>query len=263
LRECFHVPLLLCCVWILTSTESAVASSKTKSALKYDRIEVLERFLKAVYPDLANQLAMFELDTTFEGTRGVNIRNLKFYPCRPATNVSVPTIGGVIPQGPQPPAPPIPPRCGDDPAPEFQHFLDVSLGLTPGQGTRPIFRFAASGSYVDTKLKEVREQFAGKPYPTDDQATQALLSKNPKYGPNDKKELLASLPLDRIRTVTGCRLRPETATFIVELEENPQHLLPDLQWHIFGTSPATKTLTGSDCSAVFEPFEGRLTLFTD
>ena len=64
--------------------------------LAYDRIEVPERFLTTVYPDLADQLAMFELDTTFEGKRGVTIRNVKFYPCRPATGVRVPTIGGVI-----------------------------------------------------------------------------------------------------------------------------------------------------------------------
>lgn len=246
--------------------EPVTASTKAKSALQYDRIEVLERFLKTVYPDLADQLAMFKLDTTFEGKKGVTIRKLKFYPCRPTGGVSAPMLGGVIalsPQRPSPPQPPIAPRCGDDPTPEFEHFLDVYFDLGAEYQARPIFKFAASGTYVDEKLQELREEFAGKPYPTDDEALQALLSKHPKFGPKNKKEFLASVPLEKIREITGCRLRPETVTFVMELEENPQHLPPDLQWHIFGTAPATETLSAADCSATFEPFNGRLTLFMD
>jgi hypothetical protein len=157
----------------------------------------------------------------------------------------------------------VPPRCGIEPTGEFEHYLDVYLGLTPGHQSHPIFKFAASGTYVDAKLKELREQFAGKPYPTDDEAIQLLLSRNPRLGPKNKKEFLATIPLQKIREITGCRLRPETATFVVELEEVPQHLPPDLQWHISGTAPATESLTATDCSATFEPFEGRLTLFMD
>jgi hypothetical protein len=245
-----------------TSPDPVVAAGARRSAFQYDRIEVLERFLKTIYPGLEDQLAMFELDTTFEGRRGVTIRNLKFYPCRPATSVSAPTIILGL-QPPTPPPLPIPPRCGEEPTPEFEHFLDISFDLGGGHQVRPIFKFAASGTYVDGKLQELREQFAGKPYPTDDETVRALLSKNPKYAPNDKKRFLASLPLESIRAVTGCRLRPQTAVFVVELEENPQHLPPDLQWHIFGTAPATKTLAATNCSATFEPFEGRLTLFMD
>lgn len=119
--------------------EPVTASTKAKSALQYDRIEVLERFLKTVYPDLADQLAMFKLDTTFEGKKGVTIRKLKFYPCRPTGGVSAPMLGGVIalsPQRPSPPQPPIAPRCGDDPTPEFEHFLDVYFDL--GAEYRPV-----------------------------------------------------------------------------------------------------------------------------
>lgn len=245
------------------SYDLAVASGKAPSRLPYDRIQVIESLLKTVYPDLADKVAMFKLDATFEGTRGVTIRSLKFHPCVPATSVSTPTIGGASLLGPQSQPPPSPPRCGDEATPGFEHFLDVYFDLGAGHQTRPIFKFAASGSYIDGRLQELREQFAGRPYPTDDEAVQSLLSKNPKFGPRNKKEFLATVPLEKIREITGCQLRPETATFVMELEENPQHLPPDLQWHIFGTAPATKTLTAADCSATFEPFEGRLTLFMD
>src|SRR4051794_4965662 len=106
---------LLCCIGILTNQEPAAASGKVKPALQYDRIEVLVSFMKAVYPDLADRLAMFNLETTFEGKRGVIIQSLKFYPCRSTGSVSAPSIGGVIsltPQPASPPPPPVPPRCG-------------------------------------------------------------------------------------------------------------------------------------------------------
>jgi hypothetical protein len=264
-KKSIYALMLVCGLWALPSQEFALMSQNTQRILRYDRIEVLGRFLRAVYPDLGDRLAMFDIDSTFEGKAGITIRNLKFYPCDP-THVIVPTIG--LPMGlqaessPQPNSP-TPPPCGGEPTPEFEHFLDVSLDLGAGHEERPIFRFTASGTYVDGKLQNLRDQFAGKPYPTDDEAIRDLLSKQPKYGPINKERFLALVPLAKIREVTGCRLSPQTAKFIVELEENPQHLPPDLQWHIYGTAPAAKGLTADTCSAAFEPFEGHLTAFYD
>jgi hypothetical protein len=243
--------------------ESLAPKDRVPSALSYDRIEVLEHFLKVVYPDLAGELAMFNLESTFEGKRHLTIRKLEFYPCHPQRvepsqrifmlpSILSPNEGA--PPSPRP-AEPVKPTCGEGPTPEYEHFLDVFLDLGAGFRTRPIFKFAASGTYVDAKLEELRQQFAGKPYPTDDAVLLALLSKSPKYGPNNKKEFLAAVAFEDIHKVTGCRLRPDTATFELGLT--------DLQWHVYGTAPATQGLEPARCIASFEPFEGRLTLFLD
>lgn len=262
--------ILLGCIGSLAIHGTGEASGKAERTYRYDRIELLERFLKVLYPDLARKLAMFNIGATFEADRGVIVRNLRFFPCRFVTSVGVPTMGGIIPIGPQqatpPPSPPKPlaePVCGEDPTPEFEHFLDVSVGFTPGNLKHPFFRFHASGTYVDSKLQQVREQFAGEPHPTDDEASRVLRSKSPKYGPDNRKAFLQALPLEEIHRLTGCSLQPESAMFVVELEENPQHLPPDLQWHLAGSAAAADRLTATTCNAVFEPFDGHLTLFLD
>ena len=237
-----------------------------ESRLPYDRVQVLVGFLGAAYPDLRHRLAVLTIDSTFEGEQSVTIRSFRLYPCRPATNVTAGTADGVnlSKRGDRNATlPPGPPRCGEEPTFEYQHFLDVSLDLGAGHKRRPIFKFVASGKYVDAKLQELREQFAGKAYPTDIEAIRDLVSKQPKYGPDNRVGLIAGLPLQGLYDITGCRLNPDTARFLVELEDPPQHLPPDLQWHLQGTAAAKNTLTTAECSASFEPFEGHLTAFYD
>ena len=59
--------------------------------------------------------------------------------------------------------------------------------------------------------------------------------------------------------LTGCRLRPDSAEFVVAvLKDQP----PELKWHVGGdvNDPRLSKTTG--CSTTFEPFEGRLTSFS-
>jgi hypothetical protein len=256
--------------FVVLAIHNIQADEKGSILFRYDRLDLMQQFVKAVYPDLSHQLAMFDVRATFEGDRGVALRNLKFYPCLPSTGITpegdVRQTVPILSEHPVPPvrpSAPMLPRCGEEPTPEFEHFLDVSLGFTPGHQSHPIFRFAASGNYVDGKLQTLRQDFAGKPYPSDDDALRALGSGKPKYGPEDRKAFLQIVPLEKIQRLTGCHLRPESATFVIELEENPQHLPPDLQWHLSGNAPAASGLPATTCSAAFEPFDGHLTLFLD
>lgn len=253
----------LCCVGLLTIDGSTTAKSEPE--FHYDRIQLLEKFIKTLYPDLATRLASFQIISTFGDKRGVTVRHATFFPCRFVGSVSVPTIETEIPVGPANTAARSSsgssglPVCGSDPTPEFQHFLDIAVSFAPGYQRRPIFEFHASGSYVDAKLQLVRDQFAGKPYTRESETLQVLRSENPKYGPDQREEFLETLQLSEISQLTGCRLHPKSATFVVELDR--QILPPDLQWHVSGTVPGAGELPASNCWATFEPFDGHLTLF--
>jgi hypothetical protein len=254
---------------LVVAIHEAAGKDKGAAGFRYDRLDVLQQFIKAVYPDLADRLAMFNIRATLEGSRGVTVRNLNFYPCSATSGLTptddVPVIQPTLQQdsASSEKLSTQLPKCGEQPTAEFEHFLDVSLGLTPGQQNHPIFRFAASGSYIDRKLQDLRQQFVGKRYPTDDIVLHALNSSSPKYGPDDKRAFLQMVPLDRIQRLTGCHLHPDSARFVVELEENPQHLPPDLQWHLSGNAPAVDGLSATTCWATFEPFDGHLTMFMD
>lgn len=257
---------VICAIWLFGEAKT---SARTASSLHYDRIELLARFLQTVYPGLANnhQLAMLEVDVLFEPNLGARISHLQLYPCSSDAEMPGPEVnrypGLSLPSKPTAPAPPkssATPLCGTDPTPESKKYLQVTVEITNHQ-KHPIAKFASSGTYVDTKLRELRQQFAGKWYPDHDEVLKALRSMNPKYGPDNRKEFLATLPTENIRDLTGCRLRPETATFVAELSENTLHQLPDFQWHLEGRAAGSKVL--GTCSAAFEPFDGHLTLFMD
>lgn len=220
------------------------------------RIEIVEQFLKVIYPSLDKQVAMVKIDATLEAGSHVTVRSVLLYPCRPSGSVPAEqaSLDPSTPNTPQDRRP----WCGADPTPEYENYLRVFLDFG-GDWQRPISRFATQGDFVDAKLQELRHQFGGKPYPSDEEAIRALLARNPRYGPNNKSEFLAVVPFAKIAELSSCRLDPRTAVF--SSDRNGDY--PDLQWHIFGTAPATKTLKQAKCSAAFEPFEGRLTLFLD
>ena len=64
---------------------------------------------------------------------------------------------------------------------------DIAVGFSAGHQSRPILTHHVYGTYVDEKLLQLREQFAGKPYPSGHEALQVLRSENPKYGPDKRK----------------------------------------------------------------------------
>jgi hypothetical protein len=207
----------------------------------YDRLELLSRFLRGVYPDLVDKQGLSTLQIAFtSGVFELTSVNFEFHPCR---------MSGVSLEAAALPYCGAPSSVGDKPF----------LGATVDFGTdkrRPIRSFTASGSLVDdNRLRDIRRQFDGSW--KEDDALRALQSANPIYGPEHKKEFIASLPIRDIQDVAGCRLRPESAEFVVKLWGT---LPPELQWTVRGDAAATQMLNEkTDCWASFEPFAGRMT----
>jgi len=131
----------------------------------------------------------------------------------------------------------------------------VSVGLGADQRRPFIFEFNASGSFVAGKLQAIRDQFKDRVYSdfdlrdkhrywTKDDALKTLQSNNPKYGPDHKKEFLASLPIQGIQEITGCKLRVESAEFeVLLLTTQP----PQLEWSVHGDAAATENLDKGEC----------------
>jgi hypothetical protein len=123
---------------------------------------------------------------------------------------------------------------------------------------RPIWTFSASGTFIeDSRLEAVRNQNKGViGKEKEEEALRTLRLQNPKYGPDQRKEFVATLPIAGIQQITGCSLRAESAEFKV-------HLFPNaplkLEWLVQGDVAPTDTLKEADCWASFEPSDGRLT----
>jgi hypothetical protein len=247
---------------ILTATALKLAGQAEKSPRleelvgNYDRIELTSKFLRAVYPELAQAVGMLTLDAVFPDSGEINFTLRR---CRAGSGIA----GGEVPGTP---ARPRIPNCWPPPSQE-ESLLSAEISFGEDRH-RPILRFNVTGTFImDPGLQAVRDQFKGKAYSeydmrdkqrywTEEDAVEALRSKNPKYGPEHKKDFLSILPIDTIRKLTGCKLRPNSATFDVKLQPSSP---PTLEWVVHGDAAATESLKETECWAYFEPFEGRLT----
>jgi hypothetical protein len=262
---CKIIAVVMFTGFIVLFADSAVRAQNSapppRAQLPYDRLEVLSAFLRTVYPDLSGYQGMFTLRI---GSAGVTFQmasfDLEFHPCRMSgyNNYTAPL------RGPAPATPPVS-YCGAPQPPGTKPFFNASVGLGHDRRLPFVLSFNAQGSFFDARLQAVREQFKQKAYSdsdakdkqgywTEKDALKALQSENPKYGPENKKEFLSSLPLQAIEEITGCKLRVESAEFVVRLWGPPE-----LQWTVRGKEMAADTQPESDCWASFEPFEGRLT----
>lgn len=246
-----HVALIPALMLVTALTPSLSGQSEDPGhtgGFNYDRIELIGEFLKAAYPDLTEADGMLTLTAVFPHSATINIT---FRRCRPGSGVS-----------PQPhmrgdrPTPPPLPSCGDTFPSGKDSFLSATIRLGTDEN-RPIASFDAIGKFIiDPKLQSIRDKLKEKPHWADNEALEELHTSMPKYGPPRKNEFLAIIPIEAIRKVTGCKLRPESTEFVVRLWEN---LPPLLEWRVRGEAPGTETLRESDCWASFEPFQGRMT----
>lgn len=220
-----------------------------------DRLEVVARILRSVYPDVIDQPSgPAVLQTLFsQGSFGGTFQ-LSFYlrPCR----------GSGVSAKPSPL-----PYCGGPPIADEKPLLRASVGFGQYKGRLTVVYFGALFTALDEKLQQIRDQFKDrlltkidfhdtKRYWIENDALQALLSNSPRFGPDHKKEFLAILPVNPLADVTGCRLHPESAAFVVAvLRDQP----PELKWHVDGDVADPMLSETTVCSAIFEPFEGRLT----
>jgi hypothetical protein len=225
-----------------------------------DRLDVVARILKRAYPDLADQPnGPAVLQVLFSnGSFGETFQlSLYLRPCRESgvsvKTSSLPDCGGAHPEL--------------RPVDQEKPFLRASVGFSQNQNQRTVVYFGAVFTSLDEKLQQIRDQFKNrlftqidlhdtKRYWVENDALQALQSKNPKFGPDHKKEFLALLPLKPLADLTSCNLHPESATFVVAvLKDQP----PELKWHVEGDLAGPPSSETAGCSTTFEPFEGRLT----
>ena len=224
-----------------------------------DRLDMVARILRRLYPDLIDQPSgPAILQVLFSNGSFGEILQLSLYlrPCRG---------GGVsVQQSPLP-------YCGGAhpelrPVDQEKPLLRASVWFSQDQNQRTVVYFGAEFTSLNEQLQQIRDQFKDrllthidfhdtKRYWIENDALQALQAKNPKFGPEHKKEFLLMLPVKSLADVTGCNLHPESAVFVVAvLRDQP----PELKWHVEGAT-ASKT---ASCSTTFEPFEGRLTSFS-
>jgi hypothetical protein len=216
-------------------------TGNTTKAPTYDPLGVLAQFLDVVYPDLgAGHQGLATLKVSFDGVFVLGGVELEFHPCR---------ISGVSTE----PSPV--PYCGDH-SHDAKPFFNANIDFGRDKRT-PILSFVASGTFIDDiriqKIQEMRQRLPRNW--THEEALELLQSANPQYGPEHKKEFAASVPIEGIQEVTGCRLRPESAEFGINLSQIPRL---QFDWTVRGVAPAIDSPKEVNCWASFEPFDGHL-----
>jgi hypothetical protein len=157
----------------------------------YDPFAALALFLRAVYPDLDSYHGLASLQTGFDSsTFEFDNVGFEFYPCR---------MSGVSVQ----PSPM--PYCGTPPE---KPFLKASLSFSRDRQRPFVLGYNARGIFISGKLEDLRDQFKDKVYSDYDfrdkqrywmaaDALEFLHSNNAKFGPDNKKEFISSLPVKR------------------------------------------------------------------
>jgi hypothetical protein len=121
----------------------------------------------------------------------------------------------------------------------------------------PIRSFTATGSFLGSEGKPVRQEIIDHPEWNEEQRINALQRANPRFGPDKKEELLHTVPVVPILQFTGCRLQLDTAVlYAVREESSPDPPIASFAWRISGTRLGTKHK--DRCVARFDPFEGKL-----
>jgi hypothetical protein len=250
--------LSVCLVLVVGVYISFAATADRPGNNDFQRVGVLEQFLRAIYPDLADQgsgLATVKLPFS-QGSFQIVSVDFEFQPCR--------WSGVTMEKKPVH-------YCGERARPGDKPFIHTIVEFG-SEEQPPIFSFNAIGTFVSGELDAVREKFKEKSYSENDvddkqrnwtakDVLEALRSENPRYGPDHKAELLREVPLAPIQQFTRCKLRPESAQFEVRRQSDLILALPKLEWVLKGTEPETEKLKEAECTASFEPFEAHMTSF--
>ena len=217
----------------------------------YDRMLVTQRFLNLLYPDLKDISGLLILRTEGIHVGMGSMNEIDVIPCHPGSGV----YGGNVPGATPPPR-----HCiGLYPSgPSDFLFLEVTFSVK-----YPIRNFSAGGSLVQSKAMSVLREIADHPEWGQEQRIDALRHSNPRFGPENRQELLRIIPAKAIRKFTGCSLQLTTAVLEASRDEAP----PDppiarMAWRISGRSNNAPE-HHETCFARFEPFEGRLLSVSD
>jgi hypothetical protein len=216
----------------------------------YDRLLVTQRFLSAVYPELVNVRGLLILcaQEFHAAVKDIGAQSeIDLLPCHPGSGI----YGGSVPG--QPPPSPLPHCTGLYPSGPSE-FLSVSVMFS---STYPIRSFSVSGSFLGSKGKPVQQEIIEHPEWNEEQRIGALRHASPRFGPDNKAELLRTLPVAPILRFTGCRLQLDTAIlYAIREESQPDPPIARFAWRISGTRLGTEHK--DHCMARFDPFEGKL-----
>ena len=227
---------------ILLGTSTAAQHNKFGP---FDRLDVVQEFADAVYPDLkpVKGLVLLRVEEFHAATGADN--HVDIVPCHPGSGV----YGG----GGEP-APTVP-HCTGLFLSSFSEFLNISVRYS---SKFPIQKFYAAGTFVDGKSALAKGEIANHAEWTRQEMAEAVIRAKPRYGPDQKTAFSHSISAQAMYEFTGCRLDLSTASFWVDrLEVKPDPVRVEIEWVITGhrkkNGPAP-----NGCRATFEPFDGRL-----
>jgi hypothetical protein len=215
----------------------------------FDRLLVTQKFLDAVYPDLKHvEGALILHAVEFHAATGQG-NQIDLVPCHPGSGIV--TYSNLAP-GQEPP-----PNCGSGGFPSpFSDFLTLSVIFSIKY---PLRSFGAGGSFLQAKSDPVKKQIVAHPEWDEQQRIKALQAAHPRFGVDDKQELISSIPSDALFRFTGCKLQLDSATLFATRDElKPYPPSSQVGWHVSGYHPDAVKDSGDRCSAIFEPFDGRL-----
>ena len=222
---------------------------------KFDRMQVIERFLLDAYPAMRNRLGQltFEVEELNLVPGGKTPVYVDFAECH---------VGSGVPGAGQPRFRYCPvPRGG---SPITDYLLRAQFDI--GDLEAPVVIFWAHGTLITAKLDIFREQISKQPQWTDEQILAALERAGPRFAPDQRDAFIKQVPLQLIQRYTGCILDVSKARFLAHRTVNPPDPSTlDLYWEIPGSHKRWQVFGESErhqvvesCFARFEPFEGNL-----
>jgi hypothetical protein len=217
------------------------AAQPTNIKLNYDRIQFAESFLSEVYPELKPR-GLITVQTFF-GYVGADFFYVGLTLCRPGSGVP----GGTPRIAFNPPGCPGPMQA------DASSYLMAQVELVPANPH--LHGFGAAGRYVNEKLETWHQEIVKHPDWEEKDMLQALSNMNPQFGPGHKDMFMRVVPTQVIERFSGCRLSPASATFSAKRLSKPPDTDMQLGWTVSGTS---RERGRRNCSATFEPFEGKL-----
>jgi hypothetical protein len=134
--------------------------------------------------------------------------------------------------------------------------LHAEFGFDWQTEHKELYRLEVRGSLIEGDVEKFTAEFTKHGEWSEAQVAKAMSESGAKFGPDHKAEFLRSFPREQLRPFVAGDLEVMSAGFY--FERNPQMQLPptwvvQAKWHAFDGRE-------SDCTLVFEPFHGYLTM---
>ncbi len=229
------------------TVETAIPAGQTSSG-RLNHLAAARALLSALYPELSGKdlTLSYSGSFSFDGSPDPqpNMLDITVSPF-PANHH--PIIAGVIRQDPSQTAAPARTELG-----AFVWF---------GRGGY-VYRFAAKSDKIlnTSKNEALRKLIDSHPEWPDTRIAEELRAAGAKFGPDEKEQVLKTLPLARLQPILG-KLRVESARFDAKVEAASANTMAILDWDIavVGVMPDGEQVS---YSLSVEPFEGGIVQIT-